>query len=117
LGNKAIAGDHGAVERHAVHEVEEGLLDVVHIAVAVEVLAIDVRHDRDDGRKLEKGAVTLVGFGDHVLRASVASIRAERVHATADHDRRIEIAGLQDRRDHRRRRGLAMHARDGDAVL
>jgi hypothetical protein len=51
---------HRAIERHAVREAEEGVPDVVEALVEVEVLEVDVRHDRDRRREEEEGAVALV---------------------------------------------------------
>ena len=111
------AGRHRAVERHLVHEVEKGALHVVHVAVAVHVLAIEVGHDRQDGRELEKRAVALVGFGDQILRPAQPRVRAHGIDASADHDGGIEAAGAKHAGHHRGGRGLAVHAGDGDAVL
>ena len=51
------------------------------------------------------------------MRFAEAGIGAHGVHATSDDYRGIEAASCQNRGDHRRGRGLAMHAGDGDAIL
>ena len=112
-----VAGDHHAVKRHAVHELDEGALDVVHVAIAVHVLAVDVGDHREDGRELEERAVAFVGFGDQVLRLAQARVGAHGVHAAADDHGGVEPAGGEHGGDHRGGGGLAVHAGDGDAVL
>ena len=64
------AGGGGAVEGQAVHELEEGVFDVGHVAVAVHVLAVEVSDDAEDGRELEEGTVALVCLGHQVLGSS-----------------------------------------------
>jgi len=67
--------EHGhAVKRHAVNEVYEGLFDVGHVAVAIHVLAINVGDHGKNGRELEERAVTLVGFGNQILRLAQARV-------------------------------------------
>ena len=62
LGQQALhigvveADDHGAVERHLVDELDEGGADVVERRVVIQMLAIDVGDDGDDGRELEKAS-------------------------------------------------------------
>ena len=112
-----VAGDDHSVERHRVHELQEGLLHVVHVAIAIHVLAIDVGHHREDRRELQERAVALVGLGHQVLRLAQPRVGAHRIDAAADDHRGIESAGGQHRRNHRRGRGLAVHAGDGDAVF
>ena len=50
-----VEAEHGrAVERHLVHEGEEGGADRVEVGVVVEVLGVHRRHDRDGRRELEE---------------------------------------------------------------
>ena len=97
--------------------VEEGLLDVGHVAVAVHVLAVEIGDHGEDGRELEEGAVALVGLGDQILRAAQPGVGAERVDAATHDDGGIESAGGEHRGNHRGGGGLAVHAGDGDAVF
>ena len=48
------AGDHGAVERDLVRELDKGLLEVRPAAVALHVLVVDVRNHGDRRRQLQK---------------------------------------------------------------
>ena len=111
------AQDRRAVERHLVDELRERRPDRVEVGVVVEVLGVH-RGDHGDGRReLEEGAVRLVGLGHEELALAELGIGAEAVDAAADDDGGIEPARPEHRGDERRRRGLAVGARDGDAVL
>ena len=83
----------------------------------VEVLGVH-RGDHGDGRReLEEGAVGLVGLGHEELALAELGVGAEAVDAAAHHHGGIEPARAEHRGDEGRRRGLAVGARDGDAVL
>ena len=111
------AQDRGAVERHAVGELHERLANLFDSGVVLEVLAVDVRHHRHRRRQAQEGAIALVRLGDQEAAKPQSSVRAERSQPPADHDRRIEAAARQDRRDERGGGGLAVSAADRDAVL
>src|SRR5262249_12441547 len=49
-----IAGDDHAVERDTIHEFQERLADIAHVAVTVHVFAVDIRDDGKNWRKLKK---------------------------------------------------------------
>ena len=112
-----VAGHDNSVERHAIHEFEEGAFDVLQVAIAIHVLAVDVGDDRNDRRELQKRAVTLVGLGDEILRPPQSRVRSHRVHAAANDNGWIEAAAGEHSGNHGSGRGLAMHAADGDAVF
>ena len=105
-----------AVERNIFNELAESLANLVERAVVIEMLGIDVGDDRYLGRQLQEGAVALVGLDHHPLALAHAGIGAIGVDDAAIDDRRVEPAGVEQRRDHRRRRGLAMRAADGDRL-
>src|SRR5438876_9905218 len=67
-------------------ELEVRVAQPLHLAVVVEVLAIDVGHHRDDGREEEEGAVALVRLGDQELALPQAR------GARPDHGRRRQAA-------------------------
>ena len=110
-------GHHQAVERHAVGEADERLLDVLVVAVVVEVLGVDVGDDGDGGREVQERAVGLVGLGDQQVAGAARGVGAERVELAADDDGGIEAGLAQHRGDQRGGGGLAVRAGDGDAVL
>ena len=111
------AEDRHAVERHLVDEREEGRLDLVDVPVIVEMLRVDVGDHGDGRRELEEAPVALVRLGDKELSLPELGVRAEGVQLAADHDRGVDAAGGEHRGDHRGRRGLAVGAGDGHAVL
>src|SRR6266576_1367801 len=103
-----VAGNDHAIEGNPVHEIEEGLFDVTHVAVAVHMLAVNVGDDGENWRKLQKGAIAFVGFGDEVLRLPQAGVGAHGVDSSADHDGRVEAAGGENSCNHGGGRGFAM---------
>ena len=82
----------------------------------VEVVGFDVRDDGGVRRQQEERAVALVGFGDEQLTGAVVRAGARLVQVPADDERRVGAAVLQRDGQHRRRRGLAVGAGDGDAA-
>ena len=106
-----------SIERHLIHEREKGLLDIGHVAVAIHMLAIEIGHDGENRRQLEKRAIALVGLGHQELARAKLRIRTQCIDAAADNHRRIETACSQHRGHHRCRRRLAMHSGNGDAVF
>ena len=46
-----VAGHHHAIKRQTIHEFQKCLMDVVHIAIAVQVFTVDVGHDGENRRK------------------------------------------------------------------
>ncbi len=105
------------VERHVLDKAAERFLHRVVGLEVVEVLGIDIGDDGDVGRQLQEGAVGLVGLHHHPVAAAEPRIGAVGFDDAAVDDGRIEIAGVEQRRDQRRGRGLAVGAGDGDAAL
>jgi hypothetical protein len=110
------AQDCGAVERHLVDELEKRAVQRLPAAVGLHVLAIDVRDQRQRRRQLEERPVAFIRLDDHRLAPSEPRVAAERAQPAANHRGWIEAGAFQDQRDHRRGRGLAMGAGDGDPV-
>ena len=81
------------------------------------MLAIDVGDDRDDRRQPQERAVALVGLDDHAGASPETRVAAEGAETPADDGGRIEAGPVQHQRHHRRRRGLAVRAGDGNPVL
>ena len=61
------AKDGGAVERNAIHEFGEAVLDIFQGGVLIEMLAVDGGDHGDDWREQQEAAVALVGFHDEKL--------------------------------------------------
>ena len=118
LHDRVVGAHHGeAVERHVLDEAAEGLLHGVEGLEMIEVLGIDVGHDRDVGGELQEGAVRLVGLDHHPVAGAEPRIGAVGLDDAAVDHGRIEIAGVEQRRDQRGGRGLAVGAGDRDAAL
>ncbi len=118
LHHRMIDAHHGeAVERHALDEVAEGVLHRIEGLEVIEMLGIDIGDDGDVGRAPQEGAVALVGFHHHPLAGAEPRIGAVGIDDAAIDHRGVEIAGVEQRRHHRRGGGLAMGAGDCDAAL
>ena len=91
---------------------------VVDIRVVIQMLAIDVGHDGEDRRELQERSIALIRF--HHQKIALADARVRPAHGrdfAAHHHRGIHARMAQDRRDHRSGGGLAVTARDRDAVF
>ena len=87
------------VERHVLDEAAESILHGVVGLEVVEMLGIDIGHDRDVGRQLEEGAVGLVRLHHHPVAAAEPRIGAVGLDDAAVDHGRIEIAGVEQRGD------------------
>ena len=116
---RMIDAHHGeAVERHVLDELRgTPRCTASKVAVVVEMLGIDVGDDGDVGRQLQEGAVALVGLDHHPVAVAEPRVGAVGIDDAAVDHGRIEPAGIEQRRDHRGRRGLAVRAADRDAGL
>ena len=81
------------------------------------MFGIDIGDDGDVRRQFEKRAVAFVGLHHHPVAGAKTRIRAIGVDDAAVDHGRIEAAGVEQRRNERGRRRLAMRAGDGDALL
>ena len=118
LHHRMIGAHHReAVERHVLDESAERLLHRLEGLEMIEMLGIDIGDDGDVGRKLQEGAVGLVGLDHHPVAGAEPRIGAVGVDDAAVDHGRIEAAGVEQRGDERGRRGLAVGAGDGDAAL
>ena len=106
-----------SVERHVLDEGAERVLHGVEGLEVVEMLGIDIGDDGDVGRQLQEGAVGFVGLDHHPFAGAEPRIGAIGVDDAAIDHGGIEAAGVEQRRDHRCRRGLAVGAGDGDAAF
>ena len=115
---RIIDADHGkAVEREVVHEVDEGILQlVIGLVIGAHVVAVDVGDDGDGRLQVEEGGVALVSLGDEEVALAETGVRAPRVEAPADDVGRIAACHREDARDEGGRGGLPVGARNRDAV-
>ena len=115
---RMVDAHHGeAVEGHVLDELAEGVADPVEAAVVVEMLGVDVGDQRHVDRQPDEGAVGLVGLDHHPVGRAHPRIGAVGVDDAAIDHGRVEAAGIEQRRDHRGGRRLAVRAGDGDRLL
>ena len=118
LHHRMIDAHHGkAVERHVLDEIAERVLHRLERLEVIEMLRVDIGDDGDVGRQFQKRAVALVGFHHHPLAGAQPRIGAVGIDDAAIDHGRIEIAGIEQGRDHRGGRGLAVGARDRNAAF
>ncbi len=78
------------------------------------MLRIDIGDDGDVGRQLHEGAIGFIRFHHHPVARTEPRVGAIGVDDAAVDDRRIELAGVEQRCNHRGRRRLAVRAADRD---
>ena len=76
----------------------------------VVMLGIDVGDHGHVGGQLEEGAVRFIGLDDHPAAAAEPRVGPVGVDDAAVDDGRVELAGIEQGRDKRGRRGLAVRA-------
>jgi hypothetical protein len=101
-----IRADDG--EASTAEKARERVAESFDGAVVVEMVRIDVRHERELGAEVKERPVALVGLDDEPLPAPPGCTGPDLVDVTADQKRRVEIRFEQDQGQHRGRRGLAM---------
>ncbi len=106
-----------AVERDVLDEIAERLLHGLERFEVIEMFGIDIGDDGHVCRQFQKRAVALIGFHHHPFARAKARIGAVSIDDAAIDDGRIEIAGIEQRRDHRGGGRLAVGSGDGDAGL
>mmetsp|Transcript_6954 Transcript_6954/g.29338 ORF Transcript_6954/g.29338 Transcript_6954/m.29338 type:complete len:488 (-) Transcript_6954:357-1820(-) len=140
-----VVGAHhrGAIEGHAVQELDEGPVQALHrVPVGVHVVLVDVGDDRQHRAEFQEGGIAFVRLDDDELALAEprigaggrqgggppqalpaplgASLRIRRrggsINLAADHEGRIQPGLDQDGRHQRARRRLAMRAGDRDAA-
>ena len=118
LHDRMINAQRGkAVERDVLHKALEGIAHTVERAVIVEVIGIDVGNDSDGCGQAQERAVAFVRFDDNPVARAEPRVRPISIDDAAVHHRRIETSGVEQRRNERCRRGLAIRAGDRNALL
>ena len=106
----AAGHHHAAVVGHRPDERGELLVDLVEVAVVVEVVGLDVRHQHGARRQMHERLVALVCL-HHVMGArSRVRVRAVGAHDAAYEERRILPHAVQHAGQHGRRGGFAVRA-------
>src|SRR5258708_31533874 len=111
------AQDRRAVKRHAIHKLDEGVLNVSERGVLVEMFAINRCHDRDYRREHQEAAVALVCFHYEVFPFAEACGRARLVDFPANHKRGVKMRRRQHRGDDGGRGGFAVGTGYGNSVF
>ena len=111
------AKDSRAVLVRLIDKCAERLDDLLHRAVVIHVVVLDVRHNGNVRAQLQEGPVTLVRLGDEVAARTELCIRTKIRYLAADDDGRRYAHTVKCHADHRGGRRLAVRARDGDAVV
>jgi hypothetical protein len=114
-----VSAEHGhAVERQALQEIDERLLEPAEIvAIGLHVVGIDVGDDRDHRRQEQEGRIGLVGLGHQKIAGPEACVGAGGVEPAANDEGRVHAALGQNRRHQAGGGGLAVRAGDGDSLL
>src|SRR6266566_648438 len=105
------------VKRHAIHKLDEGVLNVFERGVLVEVFAINRSYHSDHRREHQEAAVALIRFHDKIFAFAKPRGSARLVDFPADHKRGVKMRGRQHRSNDRGRSGLAVRASHGDSVF
>jgi hypothetical protein len=100
--------DGGAIERNAIHKIDEGVLDVFERGVLIEVFAVDGGDHGYDGGEEQKAAVAFVSFDDEIFAAAEASGGTGLIDLAADDEGRIEVCGGKNGSDHGSGGGFAV---------
>ena len=116
-GVRIVRAEEDVAARLAQELVEDDL-DRREVGVIIQMLLLDVQHDRVLGMVEGERAIALVALGHEELALRVpVRVRAEDRDLRADVVRGIHAAHAQDVRGHRGGRRLPVHAADDDALL
>ena len=111
------AQDGRAVERHAVQEVHERLLEAAEVvAVGFHVVGVNVGDHGHHGQQVEERGIGLVGLDHDVLALAQPRVGTGAVQAPADDEGRVQPRLGQHAGDQAGGRRLAVRASDGHAL-
>ena len=109
------AADHAAKERHFVGVFRERAFDVFQIAIAVQMIGIDVGNPRDAGREGEKRVVVFVGLHHDVLSGTHDVIGAIVFYLSAHNDGGVKASRFEHHTGHRSGGGFSVGSRNTNA--
>lgn len=98
-------------------EALEGKLQLAHAAVIVQMVVVDVQHDREVGGQLQEGLRELTGLDDDVVALARLAVAVDEGQLAADDRRGVASCQLQRSGDHGSRGGLAVGTGNADALL
>ena len=106
-----------AVERHTVHKLHKGLVQLVHaVVVGVHVVGVDIGHHGNHGREIQERGVRFVGLGHNILPAAELGVGARSGELAADNEGRVEAGGGEDGGSEAGGGGFAVRTGNGDAL-
>ncbi|OIQ72553.1 hypothetical protein GALL_458230 [mine drainage metagenome] len=111
------AQEHRTIEGHLVGEGHEGILDLLQVAVVIQVLAINVGDHGEGGIQQQEAAIALVRLGHQEGPLAQLGVAADGAELAADDDGGINPALAEHLGDHAGGGGLAVGTGHGDAVL
>src|SRR6266849_109752 len=111
------AEDRRTVEWHAIHKLNESVLNIFQRCVLVEVFAINGSHYSDYRCKHQEAAIALVRFHHKIFAFAEPRGRARLVDLPANHKRGVKMRCGQHRSDDRSGSRFAMSAGHGDSVF
>ena len=111
------ADDDGTVLAHQAHELGKGGFDLLDARVVIEMVGLDISHDDHVGVQEQEGAVGLVGLGDKIIARAVFAVGVIALDDAADQEAGVQAHAIEHGGAHRRRRGLAVRAGDGDGGI
>src|SRR5207248_10599003 len=80
-----------AVKRHAIHELNEGVLNIFERSVLMEMFAVDGGHDGDDRCEHQEAAVAFVSFHDKVFTLPQPGSGSRLIDTSTDDKRGIKM--------------------------
>lgn len=111
------ADDGSAIVRQQREKISESVIYRLEAAVMVEMVGLDVCHERDVRGKMHEGTIRLVGLDDVILARAALGIGVVAIDRAADDEARIEPHAIDGRRKHRGSSRLAVRASAGKRLL
>src|SRR5438093_3668642 len=111
------AEDGSTVKRHAIHKLDESVLNIFERGVLVEMFAINGGDDCDHRSEHQEAAVALVRFDHKIFAFAEPRGRAGLVDFSTDDKRGIEMRRREHRGDNRSRSRLAVRSGYSDSVF
>src|SRR5437660_8881238 len=109
--------DRCTIKRDLVDEGQEGRLNVFQVAIAIEVIRLDIGDNRYRRGKKQERPVAFISLEHDKLALAEPRVAADRIQNAADDYGWVESRPVENRSDHRSRRCLSMSARNRNAVF
>jgi len=109
--------DGDAMRRQQREELAEGFLNMIDIAVKIQMIRVDVQHHRDRGTHVQEAGIELAGLGQEHAALADTGAAADEIKIAADVDGGIHFTLHQHLRKHGGGGGLAMRAAHADGGI